>query len=137
MGEIPVNTFLFLGLFIRQVAVKALQHFKPFIQFFERSRYGNLELYSKDIWECASKENYSEVILTPLIMDFSVITDSVENVSDQLVELLVSIQRVVGVLSVNKTWVLPFFRIDMRHFDDCQSKEAVKAKISTLFAVFF
>ncbi len=93
MGSLPVNTFLLLGLSIRQVAVKALRQFKPFIQFFERSRYGNLAMYSKDIWACAAGEHYDEVILTPLVMDFSVMKDSVENVSDQLAELRAAIKK--------------------------------------------
>jgi predicted TIM-barrel fold metal-dependent hydrolase len=132
MGEIPINTFLLLGLSIRQVAVKALQHFKPFIQFFERSRNGNLQMYSKDIWTCASKENYDEVILTPLVMDFSVMKDSVEEVSEQLSQLIAAIHQANAVLSANNTRVLPFFGIDMRHFNDCKTQEAVKEKVLTL-----
>jgi predicted TIM-barrel fold metal-dependent hydrolase len=132
MGLIPINTFLLLGLSIRQLAVKQLMQFKPFIQFFERSRKGNLEKYSKDIWRCASKNSYDEVILTPLVMDFSTLEDSVENVSDQLSELLAAIRLAEANLSANKTKVFPFFGIDLRHFDECKTKEAVKKKISLL-----
>jgi len=132
MGYIPVNTFLLLGLSIRQVAVKALQKFKPFIQFFERSRYRNLERYAPDILACASKENFDQIILTPLVMDFSKLTDSVEEVSDQLVELLSAINHAKPILSKNKTKVLPFFGLDLRHFNDCENTHAIKQKIDAL-----
>jgi predicted TIM-barrel fold metal-dependent hydrolase len=137
MGYLPVNTFLLLGLSIRQLAVKALQDFKPFIQFFERSRRRNLERYSREILNCASKDNFDEIILTPLIMDFSKITDSVEEVSDQLEELLAAIDKAEATLSSNKTKVLPFFGLDLRHFDACAGTDEIKEIIDELSTCLF
>ncbi len=129
-GMLPVKSILAFGATLQGVAETALAQVKPMIQFFESRRGENLEKYAGQIWRDAKIcEAYDGVILTPLVMDFSLIEDSREHLYDQTERLLNAISTQQVMLGLHKTRVFPFIGFDLRHLDTCSDPGQVPAKL--------
>ncbi|MCG8567940.1 MAG: hypothetical protein MI747_22970 [Desulfobacterales bacterium] len=131
-AQLPVNSILVLGLFFKKATLKALDRFKPFIQFFENNRQSNLESHVSGIWETIDPAQFQGVILTPLIMDFSLIEESRENLGDQTEKLVNAIQKVDSQLQAQRAKVFPFLGMDLRHFNHCTNSQQVAHRIREL-----
>jgi len=111
VGSLPNSVLSLAALF--GLHKSEMKKHKAFIDFFDRQRRTNTEFLAKAVLDSIQSpaDEIPDLMITPLIMDFDEISDSLENVAYQTQRLC---DEVSGANIPEKAKVLPFIGLDLR-----------------------